>query len=176
MLIDLNDLQKNDTKTVPFIAKDFFQDLNDDFEKCLNEILEKCNFDGYSSARFDVKSFDTIINNRKKETEGKGFKAYINTIVALCLMKYLNTYGKFSPRLLLIDSPILTLKEPQENQASSPMKEGLFWFLLDNQQMGQMIIIENELPKNVDSTKANIIEFTRDVNRGRYGFLRGYRD
>ena len=50
------------------------------------------------------------------------------------------------------------------------MKAALFQYLLDNQNAGQIIIIENSIPK-LDYRKANVIPFTKDIAQGRYGFL-----
>lgn len=74
--------------------------------------------------------------------------------------------------LLVIDSPILSLKEKGSEQASNSMKLSLFRYLLENQNYGQVIIIENEIPQ-LDYSEANLIHFTKDVNNGRYGLLFG---
>jgi len=41
-------------------------------------------------------------------------------------MEYLAEYGKYAPGFLIIDSPILSLKEVGDDQASDTMKSGLF--------------------------------------------------
>lgn len=55
------------------------------------------------------------------------------------------------------------------------MKNALFEYFNNHQQLDQIIIIENEIP-NVDYSRANIIEFSKDKNKGRYGFLYGVHD
>ena len=52
------------------------------------------------------------------------------------------------------------------------MKAALFQYLMDNQQHGQVVIIENDIPE-LDYEKANVIPFTKDIHKGRYGFLNG---
>ena len=54
------------------------------------------------------------------------------------------------------------------------MKAALFQYLIDNQDHGQVIIAENDIPK-LDYSEANIIRFTKDAENGRYGFLNGVR-
>ena len=55
------------------------------------------------------------------------------------------------------------------------MKSSLFRYLLNNQQYGQIIIIENDIP-DVNYESANVIRFTMNENEGRYGFLMGVRN
>ena len=87
-------------------------------------------------------------------------------------MEYLSEHGKFAPQMLMIDSPILSLKEKVDEEAPESMKVGLFQYLLDHQKHGQVIIVENEIP-NLDYENANVIRFTKDIHNGRYGFLNG---
>jgi len=89
-------------------------------------------------------------------------------------MEYLTDKGKYAPELLIIDSPILSLKEKEDGVASDTMKAALFQYLLDNQSHGQVIIVENDIP-DLDYSSANVIQFTKDESYGRYGFLNGVR-
>ncbi len=43
--------------------------------------------------------------------------------------------------------------------------------ILDQYGNCQVIIVENELPDDVDFSTANLIEFTKNGSVGRYGFL-----
>jgi len=54
------------------------------------------------------------------------------------------------------------------------MKNGIYNYLLDNQNYGQVILVENDIP-SIDFIEkdANIIHFTKDKTKGRYGFLEG---
>lgn len=70
-----------------------------------------------------------------------------------------------------MDSPILTLKEEERNQDSSDsMKKQLMKSLIDYADARQIIIIENDIPE-IDYSKVNLIEFTKNNNKGRYGFF-----
>ena len=51
-----------------------------------------------------------------KLTFGKGYRAFLNTIVALTFMEYLSQHGTLSPGLLVIDSPILSSKKEAMNK------------------------------------------------------------
>ncbi len=76
-------------------------------------------------------------NGKSKDTFGKGYRAFLNTVIAITLMENLAECGKYAPRLLIVDSPILSLKERGDEKASDPMKSALFQYLLDNQNVGQ---------------------------------------
>ena len=89
----------------------------------------------------------------------------------MTFMIYLSSVGKFSPTFLLIDSPILSLKEKDE-AVSDGMKSSLFQYMVDNQKYGQTIIIENAIP-DINYKNANIINFTKDEKNGRYGLFYG---
>lgn len=92
------------------------------------------------------------------------------------LMKYLESYAEYAPHLLILDSPILSLKEKkhkisEKEKATPGMRESLFDYIITNCGNNQVIIAENEIPEHVDYSAANMIEFTLEEGRGRYGFL-----
>jgi len=143
-------------------------------DEILARLLTACKYDGFSSVYFSLRDFDVVVNGNLKDSFGKGYRAFLNTIMAVALMEYLNEHGKYALGLLIVDSPILSLKEKVSDEASDSMKAALFQYLIDNQDHGQVIIAENDIPK-LDYSKANIIRFTKDDEDGRYGFLNGVR-
>lgn len=83
---------------------------------------------------------------------------FLNTALAFTLMRHLIEHGKYAPGLLVIDSPILSVKE----KATDSMKTSLFGYLLDNQQYGQITIIENGiLETNHSATSVSASRWTR---------------
>lgn len=159
------------------------QKFNDTFKDRLNVILksllEKCNYQHFTGARFDSDDYDVVVNGHLKKSQGKGFRAFLNTILAIAVQNCLDEYHKYHLGLLVVDSPILSLKEKEdhigEEHTSETMKKGLFKYLLSHQNERQTIIIENEIPQ-LDYSSAHLEEFTKDENRGRYGLITGYRD
>jgi len=131
-------------------------------------------FDKFSNCYFDFESddFDIVVNGKKKLRFGGGYKAFLNAVVAIALHQYLAESGRHGLGVLMMDSPILSLKEGG-NETSDAMRKGLFTYLADNQDFGQVIIVENSIP-NIDYKGARLEEYTHDVNRGRYGLLIGY--
>lgn len=161
------------------IPRKFNEIFKDKLNVILKELLEDCNYQNFTGARFDPDDYDVVVNGHMKKSQGKGFRAFLNTILAIAVQNCLEEYSKYQPGLLVVDSPILSLKEKEdhigEEHTSETMKTGLFKYLLSHQDERQTIVIENEIPK-LDYSSAHLEEFTKDENRGRYGLITGYRD
>lgn len=136
----------------------------------IKSFLENCNYDNLLSVIFDKADMDIVINGKKKSSNGKGYNAYFNSVVAIVLSRYMQSKAKYSPDFLVLDSPILSLKEKETKKPSETMRNTLFENIVDNQKGIQTIIIENEIPE-INYKDANIIHFTKEKNNGRYGFL-----
>ncbi|WP_042395742.1 AAA family ATPase [Clostridium saudiense] len=172
MIADLTNIQVTDDPEAKYKPREYFtQDILNKLNEILTKILESCKFEEFSSAYFSLDPFDVVVNGKAKFTFGKGYRAFLNTAVALTFKEYLSEYDEFSPGMLIIDSPILSLKEKSDEKASDSMKSSLFKYLVDNQNSGQTIIIENDIP-DIDYSKVNVIKFTKDKNNGRYGFFK----
>lgn len=136
----------------------------------IKSFLENCNYDNLLSVIFDKADMDIVINGKKKSSNGKGYNAYFNSVVAIVLARYMESKAKYSPDFLVLDSPILSLKEKETKKPSETMRNTLFENIVDNQKGIQTIVIENEIPE-INYKDANIIHFTKEKNNGRYGFL-----
>lgn len=175
MILDLKGFETKKETEVKYRPRHYFNDLIiEGLDSILNSILKAANFDNLSSAYFNIKNFDVVVNGKEKSKYGQGYRAFLNTIVALTFMKYLKECGTYAPGMLIVDSPILSLKEKEAEQApdnmSDNMKESLFKYMINHQDNGQMIIVENEIPK-LDYGNANLIYFSKDTEHGRYGLL-----
>ena len=153
--------------------------LQSPLERLLTEILEKCNYDNYIGSRFDEDMCDVVVNGSEKLSQGQGFRAFLNTVMALAVQEMLNEFNLHMPHLLVMDSPILSLKEREENVGtevtSDSMRGGLFQYMIDHEKNRQSIVLENEIPP-LDYSSANIVHFTRTPGKGRFGLIEGYRD
>ena len=80
--------------------------------------------------------------------------------------------------MLILDSPILTLKEKvrADEMADPGMRTLLFRYMVNHCGDNQIIIAENEIPSAVDYSVACLIEFTQDETQGIYGFLKSVRN
>jgi hypothetical protein len=163
-----------------FLPKEF---ITDDFlEKIdgyIEEALKECNYGNFITARFETGRFDIEVDGKAKiETNyGKGYIAYLNTVFGFALMKYLKLHALYAPGMLIADSPALSFRVRASGAecVASRMKNGLYQFFANNQQYGQVIFFENEIAE-IDLPGVNLIEFSKDMNEGRYGFLDGVYD
>mgnify|MGYP004652390165 CR=1 FL=1 len=160
-----------------FSARDMF--TSEDWKKLsdqFSEMVKACAYPGFLTARVELATCDAVVNGKYKKDEGKGYRAYLNTIMLFNLMKFLESYALYCPHLLVLDSPILSLKEKkkivtEKEKATPGMRASLFTYMIQNCGENQLIIAENELPYNVDYSGVNLIEFSMDEAEGRYGFL-----
>lgn len=151
---------------------DHWSQLSNSFD----EMVRDCVYPGKPVARIDIDTCDPVVNGKHKRDEGKGYRAFLNTIMLFNLMRYLSSYGTYAPRFLLLDSPILSLKEKkkditEQEKATPGMRESLFRYMVTHCDGNQVIISENELPEGVDYSSAHLIEFTQEEDSERYGFL-----
>ena len=156
-------------------------DLWRNYSQFFGAMVKACAYPNCMYAGMSIDTYDAVVNSKFKKDEGKGYRAFLNTIVLFSLMKYLEQHGKYAPRLLILDSPILSLKEKKQSygiteaeKASPGMRVSLFKYMIENCGSNQVIIAENEIPDSgvIDYGKARIIEFTLDESTGRFGFLR----
>lgn len=159
----------------PYLVNAGWQDWSDLFEA----MVQACAYPGKPNARISIDTHDAIVGRKYKKDEGKGYRAFLNVLVLFSLMKTLENKGAYRPGIIILDSPILSLKEKKENsgiteadKADPGMRESLFQYLVDNCGNNQIIIAENEIPEtaNMNYSSAKLIGFGQD-NGLREGFL-----
>lgn len=144
------------------------------FAEVLSGFLTRFQFDPFNVVDFDLSTYDVVIDGHPKKSYGQGYRAFLNVVMALSLQEYLENKGVYHPGILVIDSPILSLKERGDDKKTSDgMKVSLFKYLTENQKGHQTIIIENRIPESVNYDNVKLIHFTKDLNEGRYGLLDG---
>ncbi len=172
MNADIYEVENEEESNVKYNVKDKFEkEFIDQFNEYLDEALKECSYKDYLTSRIDMASFDIVVNAGKKQSEGKGYRGFLNTVFGLVMMKYLSLNAKYSPNILIIDSPITNLTEAEGDESKkNNMKKSLFEYFIKNSYLGQIIVAENKIP-DIDYKDANIIRFTKNENKGRYGFL-----
>ena len=159
------------------------------FQEKLIAILQACHYQGASSARLNMETFDLEVGGRSKSiSNGGGYCGFLNTVVALAMIEFLEEQGAYSPGLLIVDSPMTQLSESEYKANQDTLISGLLDYLLGiykdetnsiRTSAEQIIIIEHKdrMPSLVDTLAdaphVKIIEFTQDKEHGRYGFLHG---
>ena len=153
--------------------------MKEPLDRLLQTILEQCHYEKYEGAFFDIDTCDVNTYGSNKLSQGQGFRAFLNSVMALAVQEMLNEVGLHQPHLLVLDSPILSLKERGEETGteitSESMRGGLFKYMVEHEENRQTIILENDIPA-IDYSPANLIHFTRNPNEGRYGLILGYQE
>ena len=155
------------------ISQKTWKELSDAF----NQMVKDCGYPNRPESRINIDTVDAVVGSKFKKDEGKGYRAFLNTIMLFNLMKYLESNALFAPHILVLDSPILSLKEKkykisEKEKATPGMRTSLFQYLVDHCGENQIIIAENEIPDDVDYKNAKLQEFTLEPGNGRYGFLK----
>ncbi|MBL3901177.1 hypothetical protein CE159_00525 [Bifidobacterium longum] len=160
--------------------REYFQgDFRYSMSNTIRNILRQCHFPGADIADFSETSFDVeIAGYSKADEQGKGYCAFLNSVVMLAFHDYLNKQSEHAPGWLLIDTPLHGFDEGTRSTEGSSMKAGLFSYLAKQAVSQQIIIIENTnhmagIPLDEN---ANIVEFSKDKRSGRYGYLDGVYD
>ena len=141
-------------------------------------IVKECGYPNCNTARISPDTYDAIVNGKHKSDEGKGYRAFLNSIILFSLMKTLEDVCAYRPAMLILDSPILTLKEKvrRDELVDPGMRTSLFRYMIKHCGDNQIIIAENEIPSAVDYSTVRLIEFTQDDTQGIYGFLKSVRN
>lgn len=174
---------EEDEKATKFDAKqNFDKNIWKELSDSINEMIKDCAYTGKPESYLSINTADVVVGGRHKKNQGKGYRAFLNTIMLFNLMKYLESSGKYASHMLILDSPILSLKEKKhkltaEDITTVGMRESLIQYIIDNCGDNQVIIAENELPETLDYSNTNQINFSMDEEGdNRYGFLHSVRN
>lgn len=173
--------EEDETATKFDAKKNFDKNIWKKLSDSVNEMIKDCAYTGKPESYLNINTADVVVGGRHKKNQGKGYRAFLNTIMLFNLMKYFESNGKFASHFLVLDSPILSLKEKkysitESEKATAGMRESLIQYIIDNCGNNQLIVAENELPETVNYQNANRIIFTMDEEQGRYGFLHSVRN
>lgn len=149
-------------KYLPFIKsllKGF--KFEDDFGK-INEI------------NFNNENYDLVINNKIRAANGKGVRALISSAMIIGLMQYLVEINHPHLGFVILDSPLLSLKERNKTSNNELLSQNIhesFFTYLSKLTNHQIIILENEIPPTKLAKSSNIIKFDKDDPLSRSGLL-----
>lgn len=157
----------------------FEADFADKIASYFKSLLAATYFKPIDTVVFDMNLFDVIVNDNPKPNRSKGYASYLNSLLVLSLRSYFNERAELNPHFYLLDSPLhgLMTETSYENNEDE-LRKGFFNYVFNNYGNDQIIIIENtedkELPHiEYDSHYVKVYTFTKDQQKGRYGFLDG---
>lgn len=176
------ELKKKEKAPLYHAKKEFADEVGTGFSDILNKILKECNYRSVGYASWDFTTFDILMDGvPKSEDQGKGYRSFLNSVVALMLYEYFNKEGAYiKPGFLMIDTPLLGLDENEEPFDGETVKIGLYQYLISHQGKGQVIIVDNlnAIPANMDfeGKGVNVVTYYKDEKDGHiYGFMPSWR-
>lgn len=142
-------------------------------------LLSEWQVPGVETISFDDKLSDIVINHRQRVSFGKGKRGIFLTAFMICLMERAIKNGYPHPGFLVIDSPVVTYKDPKyssddndEELLDESVKESFYSWLGNKTTLGQIIILENEEPSPLQKRKLKYTEFVGAAgSNGRKGFF-----
>lgn len=135
----------------------------------ISKILKSWGIVENPQVNFDINNLDLIINGKDRISWGKGYRAVIMTAMAIGLMRYCFEYNRLHPGFVIVDSPLVSLKERKKSDdkwIDTYMEKKMIEDILNAESQRQVIIFENkDLKFDFDY---NYIEFNHD------GELKGF--
>jgi len=138
--------------------------------KSVEELLRAWAYPELDRVVFDASKEDLVISGKARADHGKGYRAITYAAFMVAVMKEAHRLGLPHPGFVVLDSPLVTYREPTET-----IGEGLkSAFYRDLSQLGefmQVVILENIDPPEDLLGAMTHTEFTKSRTAGRYGLL-----
>jgi hypothetical protein len=116
----------------------------------VEKVLKEWSWKGDGRVEFDETSFDIRIDGRPRQSHGKGVRAVLHAAFVIGLLRYCHGNNKPHPGLVVIDSPLTTLKKGQQSQGDEQIDPGIenaFWKSLAQVPAElQIVVLENKEP------------------------------
>ncbi|MGL9620220.1 hypothetical protein QRQ56_19565 [Bradyrhizobium sp. U531] len=152
------------------------------FGKVVREILEIWGFPDASEAQFDLATSDVTIGGNARADSGKGVKAILHAAVNVALLLYCRERNLPHPGFVVLDTPLLTYREPLESKYGELSADELklqrtglatrfYDHLASLKDVAQFVVIENKDPPADVAKPMPIQTFTANPNSGRYGLF-----
>lgn len=116
---------------------------------------------------FDDKAYDIKVNGKARKSHGKGFRAVLNSALAIGIIRYCHANGKPHPKFIVLDSPLTTVKQRDVDQPPVGDKaeaqkidqaiEPSFWKSIANTSRDlQIIVLDNKEPRDELAQNLNL--------------------
>ena len=146
----------------------------DEFAQTIEGLLQDWHFPNANRIFFDESKRDFQISGKNRGSTGKGLRAITHAAVKIGLMEFSRERNLPHPGFVVLDSPLLAYWKPEgadDDLRGTDLKEMFYRYLLGLHKDSQVIIVENEHPPDFVSREANVIVFTKNPRKGRYGFF-----
>ena len=153
-----------------------------DFAQVVGQVLTAWEFPGKRHVSFDDATLDLKIDGKHRRDNGKGVRAITHAAFKVALLLFCRERGLPHPGFLLLDTPLLTYRDPLKSRhgdlssdekvfAQLPLRNHFFEHLSAEAKENQFIVLENvDLPSNIKSL-AKVEEFDGEGGVGRQGLF-----
>lgn len=153
-----------------------------DFGEIVADVLREWNFPGADRTQFDRELLDISIGGKARSAHGKGVRALLHSAFNVALLIFCDRNRLPHPGLLVLDTPLLTYREPmksrhgslsedEEAMKAAGIADHFYRHLASLKAIAQFIVLENADPPESTRAVAKIETFTRVVGQGRYGLF-----
>ena len=172
-------LDRNTSEAVAVLAQpgtDSYVPTNvvDSFAQLVEAMLQDWHFPNAARVFFDQKKRDFQIAGKERGNTGKGLRAITHAAVKIGLMEFCRSRELPHPGFVVLDSPLLAYWKPEgeeDDLRGTDLKDRFYEYILGLSSDSQVIVVENEHPPDFVASAGNVIVFTKNPNRGRYGFF-----
>ncbi len=142
-----------------------------EFERMLQEMLQSWKVPGDNRVIYDQKTAEITVDGRSRNSRGKGMRSIIHAAFSATLALYTTARDLPHPGFVVLDSPVLTYREPHEEdvQLTHNVVEHFYRGLL-NGFPTQTIVVENGDPPRDLGSYATVYAFSTERSN-RAGFF-----
>ena len=153
------------------------------FGETVKSVLTAWQFPDAEKVQFDPVANDITIGGKARASNGKGVRAILHAAFNVSVIVYCIENGLPHPGFLVLDTPLLTYREPMnvpkhgelsEDEIalkSTSLAEYFYRHLASLSHQVQFVVIENSDPPKQIRSLARIETFTGLVGNGRFGLL-----
>lgn len=149
-----------------------------EFSQELARRLEAWNYPSAQGIRYDRAMQDIVAGDQFREAHGKGVRAILHAAFTIALAEYCIQRDFPHPGFVVLDSPLVTYRAPDQITSDSGNDEELsdavasaFYSDLETSFSGQVVILENIDPPRPLLSDSIDVHFTKSSDDGRYGFF-----
>ncbi len=146
----------------------------DKFAAIVQHILQAWHFPNAERVHFDQKARDLVIGGKNRTSFGKGLRAITQSAFTIGLLQYCKEQATPHPGFVLLDSPLLSYKEPDgedDDLRHTDLKARFYEYLKQTAGDQQVIIIENTDPPDDVRVLSCAQKFTGNLEEGRAGLF-----
>lgn len=152
------------------------------FADVVSEVLWAWGFPGQKQVVFDLSTYDLIIDGKERRNNGKGVRAITHAAFKVALMLFCRERGLPNPGFLVLDTPLLTYRDPmkkpgdrltleEQELRNTDLRERFFDHLGHLGKKAQILVFENVDPPEGIEGYCRVETFTNDTEAGRQGLL-----